>query len=64
MQITGQAIAMLEGQFDYLVVELNRMEEEELQSQLMARGHDMIMFKPPPHQRVKTLLKRLVMSQV
>jgi hypothetical protein len=42
MQITGQAIAMLEGQFDYLVVELNRMEEEELQSQLMARGHDMI----------------------
>jgi hypothetical protein len=26
----GQAIAKLEGQFDYLVAELNRMEEEEL----------------------------------
>jgi hypothetical protein len=28
IQITGQAIAKLEGQFDYLVAELNRMEEE------------------------------------
>jgi hypothetical protein len=42
MQITGQAIAKVEGQFDYLVAELNRMEEEELQSQLMARVHYMI----------------------
>jgi hypothetical protein len=32
MQNTGQAIAKLEGQFDYLVAELNKMEEEELQS--------------------------------
>jgi hypothetical protein len=39
LQITGKVIAKLEGQFDYLVAKLNRMEEEELQSQLMARWH-------------------------
>jgi hypothetical protein len=32
----------MEGQIDYLVVELNIIEEEELQSQLMAQGHYMI----------------------
>jgi len=32
----------LEGQLDRLVDELNRMEEEELQSQLMAERHYMI----------------------
>jgi len=49
------------------------MEEEEFQSQLMARGHYMIdedessnphHEQPPPHWRVKTLLRRLLMSQV
>jgi hypothetical protein len=42
MQNTGQVIAKLEGQFDYLVAKLNKMEEEKVQSQLMARGHYMI----------------------
>jgi hypothetical protein len=42
MQITGQAIAKLEWQFDYLVAEFNRMEYEEFQSQLMAKGNYMI----------------------
>jgi len=32
----------LEGQFDHLVAELNRMEQEELQSQWMAERHYMI----------------------
>jgi hypothetical protein len=35
-------IAKLEGQIDYLVVEFNIIEDEEFQSQLMARGHYMI----------------------
>lgn len=38
-QFTHQASAKEEEQIDYLVVEFNRMEEEELQSQLMAEGH-------------------------
>jgi outer membrane biosynthesis protein TonB len=37
-----QNLAKIEGHIDYLVVEFNRMEEEELQSQLMAEGHYMI----------------------
>jgi hypothetical protein len=37
-----QAIAKIEGQFEYLVVEVTRIEEEEFQSQLMAEGHYMI----------------------
>jgi hypothetical protein len=41
MQITGQAIERLGGQFDCLVAELNRMEEEEFQSQLMVERHYM-----------------------
>jgi hypothetical protein len=36
-----QAIARIEGQLEYLVAEVTRIEEEELQSQLMA-GHHMI----------------------
>jgi hypothetical protein len=36
-----QAIARIEGQLEYLVAEVTRIEEEELQSQLMA-GHYMI----------------------
>jgi hypothetical protein len=36
-----QAITRIEGQLEYLVVEVTRIEEEELQSQLMA-GHYMI----------------------
>jgi hypothetical protein len=36
------AIQRLEGQLNHLVAELNRMEEEELQGQLMAEGHYMI----------------------
>jgi hypothetical protein len=35
-------IQRLEGQFNHLVVELNKMKEEELQGQLMAEGHYMI----------------------
>jgi len=73
MQNTSQAIAKLEGQFDYMAAELNRMEEEELQSQLMAIGHHKIdedesnnphheHAMPPPHLGVKKLLKRLLMS--
>jgi hypothetical protein len=41
MQITVQAIERLGGQFDRLVAELNRMEEEEFQSQLMVERHYM-----------------------
>jgi hypothetical protein len=42
MQITSQAIERLGGQFDRLAAELNRMEEEEFQSQLMVERHYMI----------------------
>jgi hypothetical protein len=35
-QFTHQAIVKMEGEIDYLVAEFNRIEEEELQSQLMA----------------------------
>jgi hypothetical protein len=42
MQFTHQAFANMEGNIDYLVVELNIIEEEELQSQQMAQGHYMI----------------------
>jgi len=37
-----QAIARIEGQLEYLAAEVTRIEEEELQSQLMAEGHYMI----------------------
>jgi hypothetical protein len=37
-----QAIARIEGQLEYLVVEVTRIEEEEFRSQLMAEGHYMI----------------------
>jgi hypothetical protein len=37
-----EAIARLEGQLGHLVAEFNRIEEEELQSQEMARGQNMI----------------------
>jgi hypothetical protein len=37
-----QNLAKIEGHIDYLVAEFNRIEEEELQSQLMAEGHYMI----------------------
>lgn len=36
-----QAIARIEGKLEYLVAEVTRIEEEELQSQLMAAGHYM-----------------------
>jgi hypothetical protein len=42
MQIIGQAIERLVGQFDRLVTELNRMEKEEFQSQLMVERYYMI----------------------
>lgn len=38
-QFTHQAFAKKEEQIDYLVVEFNRIEKEELQSQLMVEGH-------------------------
>jgi hypothetical protein len=41
-QFTHQVFAKKEEQIDYLVVEFNGMEEEELQSQLMAERHYMI----------------------
>ena len=37
-----EVIARLEGQIDHLVVEFNRIEEEKLQIQEMARGQYMI----------------------
>ena len=37
-----EAIARLEGQLSHLVAEFNRIEEEEFQSQEMARGQYMI----------------------
>ena len=37
-----EAIARLEGQLDHLVAEFNRIEEEKLQSQEIARGQYMI----------------------
>jgi hypothetical protein len=41
-QFTHQAIVKIEGEIDYLVAELNRIEEEKLQSQLMAPENYMI----------------------
>jgi hypothetical protein len=41
-QFTHHAFVKMEGQIDYLVAELNKIEEEELQGQLMAQGHYMI----------------------
>jgi len=41
-QFTHQAIVKMEGKIDYLATEFNIIEEEEFQSQLMARGHYMI----------------------
>jgi hypothetical protein len=61
LQNIGQAIAKLEGQFDYRVAELNKMEEEELQSQLMARGHYMIDVDDsnnPHHEHVQATTTR------
>jgi hypothetical protein len=40
--VNTQAIANLEGQINYLVAEFNRIEDEEFQSQLTAKGHYMI----------------------
>jgi hypothetical protein len=37
-----QAIARIKGQIEYLVAEVTRIEEEELQGQLIADGHYMI----------------------
>jgi hypothetical protein len=37
-----QAITRIEGQLEYLVAEVTRIEEEEFRSQLMAEGHYMI----------------------
>jgi hypothetical protein len=37
-----QAIARIEGQLEYLVAEVTRIEEEEFRSQLMAEGNYMI----------------------
>jgi hypothetical protein len=37
-----RAIARIEGQLEYLVAEVTRIEEEELQGQVMAEGHYMI----------------------
>ena len=69
-----EAIARVEGQLGYLVVEFNRIEEEELQSQEMARGQYMIdedgpnnfimRMSKPPHLGVEKLSRRLLMSQV
>jgi hypothetical protein len=41
-QFMHQAIVKMEGEIDYLVAGFNRIEEEEFQSQFMARGHYMI----------------------
>jgi hypothetical protein len=41
-QFMHQAIVKMEGEIDYLVAEFNQIEEEELQSQLMAQRHYMI----------------------
>jgi hypothetical protein len=40
--VNTQAIAKMEGQIDYLVTEFNRIEDEEFQTQLMAKGQYMI----------------------
>jgi hypothetical protein len=37
-----QAIARIEGQFEYLVAKVTRIEKEEFQTHLMADGHYMI----------------------
>jgi hypothetical protein len=52
-----EAIARLEGQFNHLVGEFNRIEEEELQTQEMARGQYMIDEDGPSnscHEHVQT----------
>jgi len=41
-KFTHQAIVKMEWEINYLVAEFNRIEEEKLQSQLMAQGHYMI----------------------
>jgi hypothetical protein len=75
MQLTGQslqeitdaavanteAIARLEGQFCHLVVEFNRIEKEELQSQEMAKGQYMIdkdCPSDPHHEHVQATTTR------
>jgi hypothetical protein len=52
-----QAIARIEGQIEYLVAEVIRIEEEELQGQLMAGRHYMIDeddYKNPHYEYVQT----------
>jgi hypothetical protein len=52
-----QAIARIEGQIEYLVAEVTRIEEEELQGQLMAGGHytiDEDDYKNPHYEYVQT----------
>jgi hypothetical protein len=54
-----EAVARLEGQISHLVAEFNRIEEEELQSQEMARGQYMIdedCPSDPHHEHVQTTI--------
>jgi hypothetical protein len=54
-----EAVARLEGQIGHLVAEFNRIEEEELQSQEMARGQYMIdedCHSDPHHEHVQTTI--------
>jgi hypothetical protein len=56
-----EAIARLEGQFGHLVDEFNRIEEEDLQSQEMARGQYMIdedCPSDPHHEHVQAATTR------
>jgi len=41
-QFIHQAFAKMEERIDYLIAELNKIEEDELQSQLIAQGHYMV----------------------
>jgi DNA repair protein RadC len=55
-----QAIARIEGQFEYLVAKVTRIEEEEFQSLLMATGHYMIDendFSNSYHEHVPAITK-------
>jgi hypothetical protein len=64
------AIQRLEGQLNHLVAELNRMEEEELQGQLMAEGHYMIDeddSRNPHHEHIQattTLRSEVVFEEI
>jgi outer membrane biosynthesis protein TonB len=57
-----QNLAKIEGHIDYLVAEFSRMEEEELQSHLMAEGHYMIDEDDASHSCHEHVLNTIILE--